>query len=138
MGAWDTSVFGNDDAADFIYEFDDANTAAKVAPILEQALDTVLNAAPEVEASDGAVGLAAAALVVSWNEPELLGTDGGSAPEPWPRSSDPLPEHLNAKAAGALDRMGNADGNELAGLWAEAGESAEFEAELLRWRSRLP
>lgn len=35
MGAWDVSVFGNDDAADFGCEFDDANTAAEVASVIE-------------------------------------------------------------------------------------------------------
>ena len=80
MGAWDVSVFGNDDAADFGYEFDEVNTATEVASVIEEALDTVLRSSGEVDGSDGATGLAAAALVVAWNEPELLARDENYAP----------------------------------------------------------
>lgn len=137
MGAWSGSVFGNDDAADFSFEFDGANTVAKVTPIIENALDTVLESTPDLEAPDGAIGLAAAALVVAWNEPELLGNDVSYAPEPWPRTTEPLPERLRTKAAAALDRMKDATGNELAQLWSESGETSEFAAEIDRWRSSL-
>lgn len=137
MGAWDVSVFGNDDAADFSYEFDDANTIAEVATVIENALDTVLRSDPEVEATDGAAGLAAAALVVAWNEPAMLENDADYAPQPWPRTTEPLPEHLTVKAASVLDRMKNAEGNELAELWAESGQSAEFTVEISRWRARF-
>lgn len=36
MGAWDASVFGNDDAADYLYEREDADTFAKIVPVLEK------------------------------------------------------------------------------------------------------
>ena len=137
MGAWDGSVFGNDDAADFSFEFDDANTVATVAPVIENALDAVLESTPDLEAPDGAIGLAAAALVVAWNEPEMLGNDVAYAPEPWPRTAEPLPGHLKTKAAAVLDRMKDPAGNELAQLWAESGQTSEFTAEIDRWRSRL-
>ncbi|MFF5790805.1 DUF4259 domain-containing protein [Paeniglutamicibacter sp. NPDC012692] len=137
MGAWDVSVFGNDDAADFMYEFDEANTVAQVVPVLEDALDAVLLSSPEVDASDGAAGLAAAALVVAWSEPEMLADDEDYAPQPWPRTADPLPGQLRAKAANVLDRMKKAEGNELAELWAESGQSAEFAAEIGRWSARF-
>ncbi len=137
MGTWDSSVFGNDDAADFSFEFDDADTVAEVAPIIENALDAVLNSTLDLEAPDGATGLAAAALVVAWNEPGLLGNDAAYAPAPWPRTTEPLPRNLHTKAAAVLDRVKNAEGNELAQLWAESGETAEFNAEIARWRSRL-
>ena len=137
MGAWDVSVFGNDDAADFGYEFDDANTVAEVASVLEEALDTVLRSTAEVDGSDGATGLAAAALVVAWDAPEMLEDDEDYAPQPWPRSTDPLPEKLTKKAAKVLDRMKNEEGNELAELWSESGQGVEFAAEIARWRSRL-
>jgi hypothetical protein len=138
MGAWDGSVFGNDDAADFSYEFDDANTVATIAPVIENALDAVLESTPDIEAPDGSIGLAAAALVVAWTEPEMLGRDAAYAPEPWPRTGDPLPGYLKTKAAAVFDRMKETAGNELAQLWAEAGQTPEFTAEIDRWRSRLP
>lgn len=137
MGTWSGSVFGNDDAADFSFEFDGANTAAKVTPIIENALDAVLESKPDLEAPDGAIGLAAAALVVAWTEPRLLGSDVAYAPEPWPRTTEPLPEYLKTKAAAVLNRMKDAAGNELAQLWAESGQTSEFIAEIDRWRSPL-
>jgi hypothetical protein len=33
MGTWDASAFGNDDAAVFLYDFDDADSVAKVVPL---------------------------------------------------------------------------------------------------------
>jgi hypothetical protein len=138
MGAWDVSVFGNDDAADFLYEFDDAHTVSEVAPILQGALDSVLGARGEIDAPDGAVGLAAAALVVAWAEPALLEGEVDEDFSPWPRTADPLPGQLPAKAAQVLDRLREPRGNELSELWAEADELSEFQAEITRWRSRLP
>lgn len=135
MGTWDASAFGNDDAADFLYEFDDADTVAKVVPILENALDAVLDSTTEIESAEGSVGVAAAALVVAWNEQAMLASDTLS---PWPRTNDPLPERLPAKASKVLDRLLDPEENELAELWQEAEEFSEFTTELSRWRSRLP
>jgi hypothetical protein len=50
MGAWDASLFANDDAADISFEFDDASTTAEVARIIESALETALNSTPDLEA----------------------------------------------------------------------------------------
>lgn len=137
MGAWDVSVFGNDDAADFGYEFDDATTVAEVASIIEEALDLVLRATAEIDGCDGATGLAAAALVVAWEAPEMLENDENYVPQPWPRSAAPLPEHLAVKAAMVLDRMNKEEDNELAELWSESGQAVDFAAEIARWRARL-
>ena len=137
MGAWDVSVFGNDDAADFMYEFDDANTVAEVASVIEKALDTVLHSREEVDGSAGATGLAAAALVAAWKEPESLENDEEYAPQPWPRTPEPLPERIVAKAVAVLGRMKIQAGNELAELWSESGQADEFAQEIERWRSRL-
>ena len=137
MGAWDVSVFGNDDAADYSAEFDDTNTLAEVVSVLDTALDAVLRPGAEIEAEEGAVGLAAAALVVAWGEPEMLGDDAAYAPEPWPKTSGQLPSDVTAKAAAVFKRMKSPDGNELAELWAEAEELDEFVAEIERWDSRI-
>jgi hypothetical protein len=138
MGAWDVSVFGNDDAADFLFEFDDAHELSEVASILQDALDAVLGSTSEIDTIDGTVGLVAAALVVAWGEPSLLENEVDEDFSPWPRTADPLPGQLLAKAAQVLDRMREPRGNELSELWAEADELAEFHAEIARWRSRLP
>lgn len=134
VGAWDASAFGNDDAADFLFAFDDAHTVAQVVPILEDALDTVLEATDEIESADGSVGVAAAALVVAWSSPKML---GNAILAPWPRTAKALPEHLVAKASRVLGRMLEPQGNELAELWEEAESFSEFESEISRWRSPL-
>lgn len=137
MGTWDISAFGNDDAADFLFEFDDTEDLAQVVPILEEALDAVLDATPAVDAEDGAVAIAAAALVAAWQEPGLLGNDLSETLMPWPRANEVLPGDLKEKALAALDRVGNSEQSELARAWDQAGRSEEFEAELARWRSAL-
>lgn len=137
MGAWDVSVFGNDTAADFMYEFDGLNTVAEVAMIIENALDTILNSSEEVDGADGATGLAAAALVVAWKKPEVLEDDEDYVPKPWPRTHAPLPTRIMAKAVAVLERMQIQEGNELAELWSEAGQAEEFATEISRWRSHL-
>ena len=138
MGTWSESVFGNDDAADFLFDIEDAASRAEVIPVLEGALDSVICADGYIEAPDGAVGLAAAALAVSWERPGSLDEEtaeqvGG----PWPRTSEALPRELVAKAAAVLERMLSSEENELAGLWTEAGQRARFNAEISRWRVLL-
>lgn len=137
MGAWSVSIFANDDAADFSSEFDNANTVTDVAPIIDDALDTVLDSAAYVESPDGAIGLAAAALVIAWKHPEMLANDAAYSPQPWPRTSEPLPTRLLKKAAAVLDVMAREEGNELVELWAESGQLDEFTSEIARWRAAL-
>lgn len=134
MGAWDVSIFGNDGAGDFLFEFDDAHTVGEVTPILEEALDAVLGSGG-VDSIDGEIGLAAAALVVAWRNPKMLDDEAGEDFSPWPRTTDPLPERLAAKADRVLQRMQQPEGNELFELWAEEDQSEEFVAEIARWRS---
>lgn len=138
MGAWSESVFGNDDAADYLCEIESAGSTTAVAAVLEEGLDAVAGEDGYVYAPEGAIGLAAAALTVAWRKPELLNEDAaGSVGSPWPRDSASLPPELEAKAAVVFDRMRNVEGNELAELWAEAGRLAEFEVEIDRWRTGL-
>ncbi|WP_284974422.1 DUF4259 domain-containing protein [Arthrobacter sp. efr-133-TYG-104] len=114
-----------------------ADTVESVQPILETALDAVLNPDGVIEASDGTTGLAAAALVVAWDHPDLLGGDAAYAPEPWPRTSGTLPFQLQIKAAAVMNRLSSEESNELAELWAEQGELAGFQSEIARWRAKL-
>ena len=137
MGAWSVSVFANDDAADFSSEFDEANTVMDVALIIDNALNAVLDSADYVEAADGAVGLAAAALVVAWSHPEMLAQDAAYSPQPWPRTSEQLPARLREKAAAVFDAMARDEGNELAELWSDTGQADELTAEITRWRAGL-
>lgn len=130
-------MFGNDDAADFSFDFDDADTVETVVPILETAMDAVLNSDDYIDASEGAASLVAAALVVAWDQPELIGDDAAYAPEPWPRAAAPLPQRLRVKATSVMDRLLNEESNELDELWSESGGLEDFRTEIMRWRSRL-
>lgn len=137
MGAWDVSVFGNDDAADYSYEFDDAGSLAEISAILERAMDVVLQESDEIDAADGAVGLAAAALVIAWDQPELLGDDAAYAPEPWPKVSGTLDAAIGAKAKSVFKRMQSVQDNEWAELWDESQQIEQYLAEIQRWESVL-
>ena len=134
MGAWDVSIFGNDGAGDFLFEFDDAHTVGEVTPILEEALDAVLGSGG-VDSIDGEIGLAAAALVVAWRNPQLLADEDTGDFSSWPRATDPLPERLAVKAERVLERMQQSEGNELFELWAEEDQAEEFVAAIGRWRT---
>ncbi|WP_120523069.1 DUF4259 domain-containing protein [Arthrobacter celericrescens] len=139
MGAWSESVFGNDDAADFLFEIEDAGSTGEVITVLEDGLNAVAGEDGYVYAPEGAVGLAAAALAISWGHPAVLDdATSQSLGEPWPRTSEALPDRLLAKAAAVLDRMRRPDANELADLWNDADKQADFDSELSRWRAHLP
>ncbi|XBH22268.1 DUF4259 domain-containing protein [Jonesiaceae bacterium BS-20] len=138
MGTWDATPFGNDNAADFAFEFDDAHTIAQIASVLEAALDTVLDEPGEIEAPDGEIAIAAAALVVAWEFPDAADAGYAQSLDPWPRVARPLPEHLSLKAAEVLDRMQEAEENELVELWRETESYSEFVAELTSLRSYFP
>ncbi len=61
MGAWEASAFDNDDAADFIAEFDEAPTVA----FIRAPLGNIANAVRDdyVEAPECSQAIAAAALI---------------------------------------------------------------------------
>ena len=138
MGAWGTAVFDNDDAADFANEIEDAGSFAEMQELLDRALATVLGSVEFLDCPDASMGVAAAALIASWDTPDLLG-ERAYSPEEWPRFDGTLPDALKMKAGQALDRvLRPGDDNELYLLWDEAGEWDEVVADIQRYRAALP
>lgn len=58
--------------------------------------------------------------------------------DPWPRVARPLPEQLLLKSAEVLDRMQEAEENELVERWRETESYSEFVGELTSLRSYFP
>ena len=138
MGAWDESVFGNDDAADFSGDVTELTIYREVVDRLNHALDVVVGAEGYLDCPDASIGVAAAALVAAWDRPELLpGTP--YEPEHWPPFDLPLPADLRTKAAAAIDRAltPDAEFNEFYDLWAEANAWDAVVADIQRYRSAL-
>lgn len=138
MGAWGTAVFDNDDAADFANEIEDAGSFAAVQALLDRALTAVLGSVEFLDSADASVGVAAAALVAAWDDPDLLGERAYSLEE-WPRFDGRLPGVLKARAGQTLDRvLRPGDDNELLLLWDEAGEWDQVVTGIHRYRAALP
>ena len=137
MGTWGISIFGNDDAADFSFEFDEVDTSEGAVGVLEPALDAVLGYSGSVDGTVAATGLAAAALVVAWDYPEMIGDDAAYTPEVWPLAATPLTRELRVKAGAVFDRLSRSGASEIAEEWADAGQLTEFQDEIKRWRDKL-
>jgi hypothetical protein len=124
MGAWDASVFGNDDAADWAGDLVDADQEQLVADALARAAGPA--GTEYLEATEGAEALAAAEVVAAaagaptdvspYNERALAWASGRAG----------LVE-LIPVAIRAVDRV-VANDSELAELWAEAGDPAWLKA----------
>ena len=136
MGAWDATVFGNDEAADFANAIDDLGDREPIITLLRTTMVEVLGNLEYLDAFAGSEALAAAALVASWDQPDLLEA-GAYGPESWPPSGGPAPADLRTLAGRAIDRLLNPDDNELYDLWADAGDWDAFSADIGRYRSAL-
>lgn len=101
MGTWDVGPFGNDDAADFAFELDDAPAHTRI-EMIGAVLERVANPADDdPRLSDPARAVAAAALIAA----QYLGgapiTSGDGPTNPMPE----LPAYLRNLAIDALDRV---------------------------------
>ncbi|QIQ07156.1 DUF4259 domain-containing protein [Streptomyces liangshanensis] len=115
MGVWDTGHFDNDTAADFAGDLD-AAAGAERTELVRGALARVIGTGggAVLEESDGAVAVAAAALVAAQ-------CPGGPPVETVYGPDEPLPsfpEELRDLAVRALDRV-LAEDSELRELWAD-------------------
>ncbi|MFF7964485.1 DUF4259 domain-containing protein [Streptomyces sp. NPDC007903] len=123
MGTWDTGPFGNDTAADFANDLDDAAKGERerfVRGVLMRAIDNQ----DYLEAPDAEEAVAVAALIAAQ-------CPGGEPVSPHYGPDEPIPNmsaDIRRLAAEALDRF-LADKSELSELWgAEDGE---------RWRGSI-
>jgi hypothetical protein len=138
MGAWDETVFGNDDAADFSGDVRELTSYQDVVDRLGSALDDVLGIEGYLDNYEANRAIAAAALIAAWDNPELL-PKTPFAPETWPPFDQRLPADLHTKAAQAIDRALTPDGetNEFYYLWDEAGLWDAVVADIQRYRNSL-
>jgi hypothetical protein len=134
MGAWSIDAFGNDDAADWAQELEEAEDLS----LIEEAIDAVLGVGTDyLEAPEAAVAVAAI---------EVLARLGGSpgetsayseAADEWVARQQAKPgTELIDKAQAAIARI-LADDSELSELWQESEDHDAWRAGLEALGSRL-
>jgi hypothetical protein len=132
VGAWGFRPFENDDAADFVAEFEQESVVA-----ISRALDAGCGTGGYVEAPDGSMAIAAAAIVAA------AGGTSGLLSEPAESALKGVSNWqaltgLKGKAIKAVDCV-SGQNSELMELWneAEPADAAGFKAELKRLREAL-
>ncbi|MEV6161307.1 DUF4259 domain-containing protein [Streptomyces sp. NPDC052052] len=115
MGTWDIGHFDNDTAADFSGALDDVPEAEREA-LIRDALNRAVATTGYLDSDDGAVAVAAAALVGSQCPGGEAVTTAYGPDEPLPA----LPADLRPLAVKALDAVLGAE-SELRELWDDAG-----------------
>lgn len=132
MGAWGHKSFENDDASDWVYDFEEGGIGA-----VKDAFAGVLNTAADdyLEAPEASMALAAAEVVAA-------ARDGDTS-----RLSEPAAnafrghgdwtgiDDLVAAAGRAIDRILQA--SELRELWEETDDYADWQADVAALKSRL-
>lgn len=132
MGAWGSRTFENVDAADFVAEFEQEGVVA-----ISRALDAACGAGGYIEAPDGSMALAAAAIVAAANGGTGLLSEPAETAlrhvSNWQALSG-----LKGKAIRAVDCVGGQN-SELIELWNEAdpADADGFKAEIKRLREAL-
>ncbi|WP_380281968.1 DUF4259 domain-containing protein [Kitasatospora purpeofusca] len=122
MGTWDIGHFDNDTAADFSGTLDDAAPVEREA-VVRRVLTFVAATAAEdyLDSHEAAQAVAAAALIAAQCPGGEPVTTSYGPKQPLPA----FPADLRPLAADALDRV-LADESELAELWDESGEAADW------------
>jgi len=130
MGAWGYGNFDNDEAADWVWELEDAGS---LEPVIS-ALETIENSRSEPEAFESSVALAAAEVVAA-----IFGRPSADFPESLVEIAQSLsasaPENLRARARAVALRI-KAE-SELRDLWVEPGGLAAWEQVLDDLLNRL-
>jgi hypothetical protein len=136
LGAWDATVFGNDDAADLVGAIADVTDRTQIEAALQQAMQDAIDESGYLDLMYASAGLAAAALVAAWDNLELI-AGLGYTPETWPPAAGTAPDDHKRLARQAFARIASADESELAELWIEAGEWDALLADVQRYASAL-
>lgn len=131
MGAWGEGAFDNDIAADWSWEFENADLAAGLR-LITNALSAATQAdaaAAYLDADDGTRAVAAAELVASVNGQPIAESSYNQTARQWITrvhpTSDPSLTNLARQAVSGV----TTENSELAQLWDETGSSA--------WRSTM-
>ena len=117
MGAWGTAAFDNDDASDWVYELEDGGVAV---------VDAALDAALEADQLDGPTdvnAIAAGEVVAAARGRPAAGLRDDIAALAAGLTPAITADHAR-RARAAAERVLAA--SEVAGLWAEAGDDAEW------------
>ncbi|HWD81325.1 MAG TPA: DUF4259 domain-containing protein [Kribbella sp.] len=122
MGAWDASVFGNDDAADWVGDLADGGTTEQVEDLLREVAG--LPADEYLEGGQGAEALAAAELVAAALGRGLPANAYSEAGMAWV-AQHPEVAKLRDVAKAAVERV-RAGESELVELWQDA-DAADYE-----------
>ena len=129
MGAWGVGHFDNDDAGDWVWELEDANSFAPV----ETAFAAVESSEDYLEAPDACIGLAAAETVAASH-----GKPASDLPDPVTqvlgRLAPATPELL-ARARTVVETIFLA--SELRELWEETDDFEKWEAKVENLLQRL-
>ncbi|TJZ46082.1 DUF4259 domain-containing protein [Streptomyces piniterrae] len=132
MGTWGTDPFDGDAAADFAGELDDLADGAERLAAIRAALAAAVEESDYLEAPEGEVAVAAAALVAA-------GRPGGRPVDvvygPKGAIAEPS-EELAELAASALERVLAAD-SEIAELWDDSDAGPQWRASVGALRTTL-
>jgi hypothetical protein len=130
MGAWAAGSFDNDDASDWVWELEEANS---IDPVL-RAIESIENGGSYLQAPDCSIAIAAAEVVAaifgkgSDNLPDSVADIAASL-------ADSAPTTLKSRAGSAILRIKTE--SELRELWQESGALDEWTNELDDLLSRL-
>ncbi len=132
MGTWGTGPFDDDMASDWVWELQEADDWGVVMTALRGAAD--VDAEGYLEAPDGQIAWAAAAVVAAADEPAVTVPETVSG---WlERHREGRPPEARPLASTALGRV-LADQSELAELWQEAGDEEEWRGNVQRLSALL-
>jgi hypothetical protein len=123
MGAWDVTAFGNDDAADWTLDLQDA---AAPADFLERTLH-IAKRDGYMEAPDGCQLVAAAAVVAAACGRAPAGLSPGLGE--WIRGKEAVLKYVAPAALAAIQRV-RSDESELRDLWQESDDFSAWSADL--------
>ncbi|KAF0811323.1 hypothetical protein IGB42_04218 [Andreprevotia sp. IGB-42] len=133
MGAWAVDSFGNDDAADWLYELADQQDLQLVRVTIGQ----VLAAEGYLDAHHANTALAAAEVVAAALGHATAATAGHEEIQGWLARAQPLAgPALVLDAIHAIDRIVGAQ-SEVRELWAESEHLAAWQTEVAELRATL-
>ncbi len=135
MGTWSVGPFGNDDAADWAYELEEAEDFS----LIEEAINAVLAAGDEyVEAPEAAIALAAIEVLARLAGGPSEQNSPSEIADKWAAEIGMTPSaELYHNAHAAITRI-LADDSELKELWQESDEYDAWQANVLALKTRLP
>lgn len=133
MGTWSVDAFGNDDAADWVFELAKSDDLS----LVEAAINGALVESDYLDAADAAIALAAIEVIARLNG---NWGDRNAYTEPvddWVAQVNvqPGPELL-ARARAAIDRILSKD-SEMLELWQDSGDYEDWLGSVENLRSRI-